>query len=132
MIRAALEADEQAALFDWAGWQAAKFPELRLLHAIPNGGYRNKAEAARLKAQGVKAGVPDICLPVARGGWHGLYIELKRDDGKSGASVEQKRWLDDLAGQGYVAMMCHGWANAASVVLAYLGGGRIWREPDKN
>lgn len=38
---------------------------------------RDKATAVALKRQGVKAGVPDICLPVARNGYHGLHIELK-------------------------------------------------------
>ena len=63
---------EQVALFKWAEFAAARWPELTLMHAIPNGGHRNKITAARLKAEGVRAGVPDICLPVARGGWHGL------------------------------------------------------------
>ena len=75
------EADEQIALFEWAALQSGRFPELTLLHHVPNGGSRNKIEAARLRAQGVKSGVPDLCLPVARGGNHGLYIELKRQRG---------------------------------------------------
>jgi hypothetical protein len=72
----------------------SKYPALRMLHAIPNGGHRHKATAARLKAAGVKAGVPDICLPVARGDWHGLYIELKV--GKNKLTEAQRRWKDDL------------------------------------
>jgi len=121
-IYAPLEADEQIALFQWAGMQEARHPELRLLFHAANGGRRNKAEAARLKAQGVKAGVPDILLDVARGGYHGLRIELKRDDGKSNPTAEQQRWLDNLAEQGYMAMVCHGWWEAASVIVGYLDG----------
>lgn len=71
------EAREQEALFRWADFAAGTMPELKLLYHIPNGGSRNKAEAANLKRQGVKAGVPDLFLPVPRGGYHGLYIELK-------------------------------------------------------
>lgn len=71
------EANEQEALFRWAAFVRGRFPEIDLLYHIPNGGSRNRLEAANLKRQGVKAGVPDLCLPVASGKYHGLYIELK-------------------------------------------------------
>lgn len=61
------EAEEQATLFSWAAMKRGKYPELDLLFHIPNGGSRGKAEAARFKAEGVKPGVPDLFLPVARG-----------------------------------------------------------------
>lgn len=60
------EASEQEHLFEWAAYMSGKYPELKLMHHIPNGGSRNSAEAANLKRQGVKAGMPDIFLPVAR------------------------------------------------------------------
>ena len=66
------EAQEQMTLFSWAAMQSGKYPELNLLYHVPNGGSRHKAEAGRLRAEGVKAGVPDLCLPVARGQYHGL------------------------------------------------------------
>ena len=72
------EAEEQIALFEWAALQSGRFPELALLYHVPNGGSRNKIEAARLRAQGVKSGVPDLCLPVARGGNHGLLRRVDR------------------------------------------------------
>lgn len=83
------EAQEQMTLFSWAAMQSGKYPELNLLYHVPNGGSRHKAEAGRLRAEGVKAGVPDLCLPVARGQYHGLYIELKRQRGgrTSGSSI---------------------------------------------
>lgn len=93
-------------------------PELRLLHAIPNGGYRNKITAAKLKAEGVKPGVPDICLPVARGRYHGLYIELKTRQGK--ISTKQQTWLADLKGQGFKALLCRGWTTARQAIETYL------------
>src|SRR5262245_64718583 len=52
----------------------------RLCFAIPNGGARDVITAGRLKAEGVRAGVPDVCLPVARAGYHGLFLEVKRPD----------------------------------------------------
>ena len=61
-----LEGEEQAALFRWAQFQSGKYPELDLMFHIPNGGKRGKAEAARFKAEGVKAGVPDIFFPKAK------------------------------------------------------------------
>lgn len=114
-----LEAEEQRALFEWAGYMSRQYPELRYMYHVPNGGRRNAREAALLRAEGVKKGVPDIVLPVARGEHHGLYIELKRQ--KSGSlSREQKAYLDFLHRQGYRAVMCRGWRQAANVIQAYL------------
>lgn len=113
------EAEEQIALFEWARLQTGRFPELALLYHVPNGGSRNKIEAARLRAQGVKSGVPDLCLPVARGASHGLYIELKRQRGGR-ISEEQVRWINGLLKQGYAAAICKGWQEAASVITDYL------------
>lgn len=113
------EAIEQAALFQWAFTVRQTFPELRLLYHIPNGGKRNRFEAANLKRQGVKAGVPDICLPVANGGFHGLYIELKA--GKNKTTDKQDEWLSDLRQQGYFAEVCVGWENAKNTIIKYLG-----------
>lgn len=114
------EAREQEALFRWAGFAAGTMPELNLLYHIPNGGSRNKAEAANLKRQGVKAGVPDLFLPVARGGYHGLYIELKF--GKNKTSKNQDKWLSALSKQGYCAMVCYGWVEAKEAICEYLKG----------
>lgn len=115
------EAQEQEALFAWAEWQLGKHPELALLHHIPNGGSRRPAEARRLKAQGVKPGVPDLCLPVARGGYHGLYIELKRSrGGRLGES--QRKWLASLAEAGYLAVVARGHEEAERVLTWYLEG----------
>lgn len=114
------EAKEQEALFRWAEFASGKHPELKLLYHIPNGGSRNKAEAAHLKRQGVKAGVPDLYLPVARGDYHGLYIELKT--GKNKTSKNQDRWLSDLAKEGYCAMVCYGWIEAKDAIMGYLEG----------
>lgn len=113
------ESAEQMQLFAWAAWQAGRYPELSWLYHIPNGGKRTKATGGRLKAEGVKSGVPDLCLPVARGRFHGLYIELKRERGNS-TTENQERWLEFLKVQGYCAVVCHGCEEAAAVLLGYL------------
>jgi hypothetical protein len=95
-----------------------RWPELALLFAVPNGGHRDIRVAAKLKAEGVKAGVPDMCLPVPRGQFHGLWIELKA--GKNTASTEQKWWLTELRACGHRAEVCRGWEAAARVIVDYL------------
>lgn len=113
------EAEEQITLFEWAEWAQNRYPELRLLHHIPNGGSRHPAEAMRLKREGVKAGVPDICLPVARNGYNGLYIELKRTKGGT-VSAHQKAWIEMLTEQGYRAVVCKGCVDAIAEIERYL------------
>lgn len=90
---------------------------LKLLFAIPNGGLRGKATAGKLKAEGVKPGVPDLFLPVPGGRYHGLFIELKRAGGK--ASDVQIEWIADLQQQGYFVGICEGWERAARIIQDY-------------
>ena len=113
------ESAEQTAVFQWAAYRTGVYPELELLYHVPNGGSRNPIEAARLKAQGVKAGVPDLCLPVPRGGFHGLYIELKAGTNKP--TEKQTEWLAALDKQGYATFVCYGWQQAKEVIEKYLG-----------
>lgn len=115
------ESEEQIALFQWAEWYTGQYPELEYLYHIPNGGLRNKATAGRLKAEGVKSGVPDVCLPVKNREHSGLYIEMKRRIGGK-TSEKQKRWLEFLASQGYLTAVCNGWQEAAALILRYLRG----------
>lgn len=115
------EHQEQSALFAWAKAMEWRMPELKLLYAIPNGGKRSKATAALLKAEGVKPGVPDICLPVARSGWHGMYIELKRRKGGR-LSEEQRMWMSALETAGYRCCVCNGWEKAQEIITRYLEG----------
>jgi len=112
------ESDHQIALFQWAKLMQAQHPELSLLHSIPNGGKRSIREAARLKKEGALAGVSDIFLPVARGGFHGLYIELKVKGGRT--SDSQKWWIEQVSLQGYLATTCFGWVEASEVIKKYL------------
>ena len=113
------EYEEQVSLFEWAFVMRKQYPELKLMHHVPNGGKRSKSEAARFQREGVKAGVPDICLPVPRGEHHGLYIEMKRRQGGKVSDLQQQ-WLDDLNAQGYLAVVCKGCNEAETVIEQYL------------
>lgn len=118
------EAQEQESLFRWAAYNRVKYPELELMYHVPNGGGRNLIEAAHLKAQGVKPGVPDICLPVPNIKYTALYIELKRRKGGK-VSEEQRGWITALNRVGCRAVVCHGWDEAREEIERYLGGCRI-------
>ena len=96
-----------------------RWPEMALLYAIPNGGKRSRKTAADLKAEGVKPGVPDYHLPVARGGVHGLFVELKRTAGGR-VSPEQRAWHASLREQGHRVAIARGWEEAFDVIRDYL------------
>ena len=114
------EAQEQMTLFKWAAQPSirGKYPELRLLHHIKNETKEGARQVAIDRQSGVKKGVPDLCLPVARGGFHGLYIEMKTAKGR--LSPEQKWWLKELNGEQYRAVLCRGWKEAARTLEEYL------------
>lgn len=113
------ESEEQQALFEWAALQYGKYPELRALYHIPNEGKRSKAVGARLKKEGMKDGVSDNCLPVKRGQYGSLYIELKRIKG-SKVSPEQREWIELMQKVGNAAYICYGWEEAAKKIVEYL------------
>lgn len=112
---------EQCALMSWAQMAYGKHPELRWLYATPNGGFRHPSTAAKLKAEGAKAGVCDLFLPVARGGYNGLFIEMKRTKGGT-VSPEQADFIDFVQQHGYRAEVCKGWIVARDVLMDYLNG----------
>ena len=120
IAKAGTEAAHQTALFCWAALPEIKlkYPELELLFHIPNGGTRNKAEAGALKAQGVKSGVPDLFLPVPKGCYAGLWIELKV--GKNKPSDNQDRWIANLTKQGYAVSVAYSWIEATEHLIYYL------------
>jgi hypothetical protein len=109
------EHQEQRALFDWARY----IPECKLMFAIPNGGDRHILVAKKLKAEGVKAGVPDIFLPVPTRKFNGLFIEMKSKGGRT--SESQNWWLGHLNTMGYKAEVCKGFDQARETILNYLG-----------
>ena len=114
------EHTQQALLIQWADLVVNQYPELKLLFAIPNGGARSARAGAALKREGVKAGVPDLCLPVARRIWHALYLELKAGDGR--LSDKQKEWIEDLDNQGNCVAVAYSFEEAKGIIVDYLEG----------
>ena len=112
------EDTEQINVIAWAMWEKSRYPELKLLHHIPNGGSRNKAEAVKLKQMGVRAGVPDLHLPVPKGRYCGLYIEMKYETGRLQES--QKEFLKAAAGYRNYCAVCYGSEEAISVLKEYV------------
>lgn len=97
-----------------------RYPALRWLHHIPNGGWRKASVAAKLKGEGVRAGVADYFLPLPAAGHHGLYIELKTQSAGT-ASREQKNFAEFVTEQGYAHAFARGWEEAWRVVCDYVG-----------
>lgn len=121
------EEDEQRALVAWADsvlvvdWNdtSRTFAIGDYLLAVPNGGARHRAEGGKLKAQGVRAGVPDLFLAVPRAGSCGLWIELKRQRGGK-TTPAQEQWIDRLTDAGYTVAVAQGWRAASRMILTYL------------
>lgn len=120
------EHDEQVALFEWARMNEKRYPQLKFMFAIPNGGARHPATARKLKAEGVKAGVPDIFFPhigevniKGQRGWSpGLFIEMKSGGNK--LSPAQKLFEKHLQAEGYIFLTCHSWVEAKDALVKYL------------
>lgn len=122
------EHTEQAAVIQWAMMNEGQYPELRLLHASLNGaklpykrnqkGGRYSSEASKLIDEGLKSGVPDLSLPVARGGYFGLYIEMKVKPNKP--TPAQLDFINLLNEQGYRAVVCYGSDEAIGTLIDYL------------
>ena len=119
------ENQHQIAIFKWTMQPHIryKYPDLKLLFHVPNGGKRDPIEAKHLKNSGVKPGVPDLCLPVSRHGYHSLWIELKNETGRP--SKEQKWWIEELGKQGCKASICHGWQEAVRLIEWYMSDGEV-------
>ena len=111
---------------------------------VPNGGQRSKATAAALKGQGVKAGVSDLVVALARGGYHGLYLEFKATPPDHASLADsQREWLGKVEGQGYCAVLARGLDEAKAVIREYMSlsptvvavaprrvaSGTEWRKP---
>lgn len=122
-----IEDDHQASYFKWVRLMEKADPRYYNIIAIPNGGRRDVREAARMKAGGVKAGVSDIFVSVPCGGFHGLWIELKRPKVKNQSapvvSAEQKAWQAAQGELGYAVSVCYGWEQAKTVTEFYFHKG---------
>lgn len=117
--RQELEHHEQTFLIRWADTVIADLhPNAGKLFAIPNGGHRNKQVALKLKEEGVRAGVLDLFFPEARGGYFGLWIEMKVRPNRP--SPEQLARLQQHLADGYYAAVCYGHEQAQVLLLWYL------------
>lgn len=123
LAKSGTEHGAQAALFCWISLNLDLYPELERLFHIQNASANRSA-----KIVGVKAGVPDLFLPVRRGQYSGLFIELKRPNkiGKKNGVVskDQKEWIAHLQLQGFGATVCIGWEAARDMIIQYLNYGK--------
>ena len=121
---ASREGQEQAAVIEWS----LLYPELKWLYAIPNGAFlagKNKAERAKrwnfLKKTGAKKGVHDLCLPVVKPPYHGMYIEMKNPETRSGLTPDQIDFRDHCEEQGYKMVTCWTAGEAICAIQSYMG-----------
>lgn len=111
----------QAALFQFAALNKHIYPQLEMLFHCPNGGQRSAKEGARMKKMGVKAGYPDVGMNIARRGYHGLFIEMKKPSGGV-VSDEQIKWHRLLTNEGNYVTLANHWQEARDVLIWYLTG----------
>lgn len=110
----------QVAFVEWLNWQANQYRELSAAYSIPNGGKRSIGVATKLKREGQKSGIPDICIPVARQGFHGLYLEFKNGT-KGSVSDNQHAMIFQLQDNGYRVDVVRSVDQAIAVVEDYMG-----------
>jgi hypothetical protein len=110
---AATEHAEQVVVIQWCDMKGID------IFAIPNGSNKSKASAGKFKAEGLRAGIPDLFIPIARNGYHGLFVEMKRIGGPK-PSKAQISWLAKLVASGYRAGVCYGADEAMGLISGYL------------
>jgi hypothetical protein len=118
------EHEAQSAVIRWAKSMEVVAPSLGLLFAIPNAAKRSPGLAASMKAEGLKAGVPDLFLPVPRvnNAGHrvpGLFVEMKVRPNR--VTAAQAQWIADLRERGYRVEICWSAVDAIEVIKSYLG-----------
>lgn len=101
-------------------WFHYAYPD-RLIFAIPNGGARSAITGARLRDEGVTAGVPDLFLCAAKGEFHGLFIEMKTPTGK--LSAAQKQVAVQIVQEGYSFAVCRSFDEFRQIITEYLSEG---------
>lgn len=112
---------EQKAVIDWCHFQRdykQKYVLAGYIYAIPNEGKRSRITGAIHKMIGLKPGMPDLCLPIARGGYGALYIEMKV--GKNKSTPKQVAMQGLLREAGNRVVVCHGSAKAIAIIEQYL------------
>lgn len=112
---------EQVAIFQWRDMNLKKYPELELLHSNLNGVKLTIGQAVKAKRAGALKSLPDLFLPVRKGGYggySGLYIELKASGGKP--TKQQIEMLEKLELQGFRTMWCEGAKEAIYNIVTYM------------
>ena len=114
------EDQHQINVFKWTQQPAVRqrWPELELLFHIPNERKCDPRQGKKLRLMGVRRGVPDLFLPVPRGKYPGLWIEMKTETGCM--TADQEWWRDRLLAQGYAWELCHGWKAATRILEWYM------------
>lgn len=112
------EDTEQITVFSWSRYQLNVYPELKLLHHCPNEGKRTYSTGAKQKQMGMLAGVPDFHLPVPKGIYAGLYIEMKYGEGR--VEKSQREFLKAAAEYGNYCVVCYGAEEAIGIIKDYV------------
>lgn len=129
--RASPEEDLQRDCMEWIRRSTGRYPILRWMVHVPNGGKRPKGEAGKLKAMGTKPGYPDLTLPRRYTRWPGLAVELKSSTGQ--VSTDQKDWLGAFVADGWLVAVCRSLDEFIAVLQVFLEGGdesslpTLWR-----
>lgn len=110
----------QSDLISWCEVIAPYHPELSMLFAVPNGTYKSPSARMKYQREGLKPGVPDLCMPLPSRDkkYIGLFIEMKAKRGA--VSDVQKTWIDALRNAGHRVEICRQWTDAANVIIDYL------------
>lgn len=119
------ETQIQQAVIRWWGlaYRGLGAKDVRSLKAFPMQGGKGVGAMLRgqkMKAEGARTGTPDLFLSVARCGYHGLFIEMKRPGGV--VSPDQAQMIALERAEGYCALVCFGFESARSTIEAYMTG----------
>jgi hypothetical protein len=79
-------------------WFKYRYPYI-LIAAFPNEGKRTVQSAARMKAEGLLSGMPDLFICFGNSAYHGLFVEMKFGNGKT--TTNQDEVIAKLTKQGY-------------------------------
>jgi hypothetical protein len=116
------ESAEQQALIKW--WavihKTLGIADERVLFAVPNAGKRSPRAGHRMKAEGLRAGIPDLVLAVPTNSHHGLFIEMKTDTGRP--SEDQLSVIQAFRSLGYECVIARGRNDAIKAITLYLSG----------
>ena len=117
------EHDEQVAVMDWIFRNLRDYPELDLVFSVPNGammggGRQGAIRANILKAEGMRPGTPDLVIPSPRGGYFGMFLEMKTKKGK--LSENQEQFIDQAKYYGYHCVVAYGADEAIEYLKEYL------------